>query len=141
MVSRSVKYPFKAPSPFSFAMPSFPIPFLLRSLTAAYRPVGTLRRRKLRIAHSRANARARSLRCSSSPPKVLRLFGDPVFAHFARTISHRTAIQFSRYTQGVAALFALQLLGNSYGTKETLFSKILLRKLNRLISCGLKGSK
>ena len=84
-------------------MPSFPIPFLPRSFTAAYRPVGTLRRRKLRIARSRVHARARSLRCSSSPQKVLRLFGDSIFAHFSQTISHRTAIQFSRF-KGVLCL-------------------------------------
>ena len=41
--------------------------------------VASLRRRKLRITHFRVNTKNRSLCCDSSPQKVCRLFGDPVF--------------------------------------------------------------
>lgn len=41
------------------------------------RSVALLRRHKLRISHPAASGRHRSLRCSSSPQKVIRLFGGP----------------------------------------------------------------
>ena len=77
------------------------------------------RRHKLHIIRFRAGTKTHSFRCSSSPQKVFRLFGDPedfVFAglpecHFSIPApdSHRSVVSLSLLTQEVLAkLYSIQ---------------------------------
>ena len=71
------------------------------------------RRRKLHIIRFRAGTKTHSFRCSSSPQKVLRLFGDPETPIFAglpecrfsvpAPESHRSVVSLSLLTQKVLA--------------------------------------